>query len=140
MHHLHPGADPGFSFRGAQKIMFPHALYERGTELTSAGVQGQGCFNALSCYLSLIFKHSDFFLMDLKNIVDPILGGGAVAPPLDPPLYTPPRISTATIICAHDIMNVKIDIKFILKHVVAEWIKLWTLNREVPVSNPCMSR
>ena len=30
------GADPGFSFRGGggQKIMYPHAHYERGTELT----------------------------------------------------------------------------------------------------------
>ena len=28
------GADPGFSFRGAQKIMCPHAHYERGTKLT----------------------------------------------------------------------------------------------------------
>ena len=33
-----PGADPGFSFRGGgggrQKILCPHAHYERGTELT----------------------------------------------------------------------------------------------------------
>ena len=31
-----PGADPGFSFRGggAQKIMCPHAHYDRKTELT----------------------------------------------------------------------------------------------------------
>ena len=34
------GADPGFSFRGAQKIMCPHAHYERGPNSLSAGVQG----------------------------------------------------------------------------------------------------
>ena len=28
------GADPGFSFRGAHKVMCQHAHYEHGTELT----------------------------------------------------------------------------------------------------------
>ena len=28
-----PRADPGFSFRGAQKVMCQHAHYEHGTEL-----------------------------------------------------------------------------------------------------------
>ena len=44
----------------------------------------------LSCYLSLILKHSDKNV-GLKNIVDPILGGGggACCAPLDPPLGTP---------------------------------------------------
>ena len=28
------GADPGFSFGGGGEIMYPHAYYERWTELT----------------------------------------------------------------------------------------------------------
>ena len=45
--------------------------------------------NTLSCYLSLISKHSDKKIR-LKNIVDPIEGGGGggrlLRPSLDPPL------------------------------------------------------
>ena len=37
-------------------------------------LEALGVFDALSCYLSLIFKHSDT-TWDLKNIVDQILGG-----------------------------------------------------------------
>ena len=56
-----------FNLGGAQTIMCPHAHYERWTELTfgkgPVPAYGPwkllGCFNALSCYLSLIFKHSD---------------------------------------------------------------------------------
>ena len=65
-------------------------LRARKSKSLSAGVQGPlkgpgssiGFINALSCYLSLIFKHSDTKL-DLKKTVDPILGGGGapVAPP-----------------------------------------------------------
>ena len=40
-----------------------------------------GAATALSCYLSLIFKHSDYKMGYPKNIIDPILGGGG-----DPPL------------------------------------------------------
>ena len=57
------GADPGFSFRGAEQIMCVHAhsRARRQNSLT-AGVQGppKGLrssrgFDALSCYLSPIF-------------------------------------------------------------------------------------
>ena len=39
-----------------------------------------GCFNALSCFLSHIFKHSDKRNW-IKNIVDQILGGRLLPPP-----------------------------------------------------------
>ena len=54
--------------------MCAHAHHERG-------------FDALSCYLSPILKHSDT-KWDLKNTVDQILGGGGhlLRPPLNPPL------------------------------------------------------
>ena len=43
-------------------MMCSYAVYERGNELTfgrGPGLLYIGLFNALSCYLSLIFKHSD---------------------------------------------------------------------------------
>ena len=53
-------ADPGFSFKGERK-----GLCER-RHITNAKIEGRGSghgssigFSALSCYLSLIFKHSD---------------------------------------------------------------------------------
>ena len=39
-------------------------------------------YNALSCYLSLKFKHFN----TKQNIVDQILGGAPAAPTLNPPL------------------------------------------------------
>ena len=49
----------------------------------SRALEALGGFDALSCYPSLIFKHSDT-KWEKKNIVDQILGGGwaPVAPPL----------------------------------------------------------
>ena len=59
----------------------PEVPYGRGPAL--------GGLDALSCYLGIIFNHSDTKLN--KNIVDQILGGGGrlLRPPLDlhPPLY-----------------------------------------------------
>ena len=81
------GADPGFSYRGGAIDHVPvRALRARNqTHFRHAGVQLWGCFNALSCYLSLIFKHEK---LDLKNIVDPKLGGARLLRPLDPPLLS----------------------------------------------------
>ena len=44
-------------------------------------------FNALSCYLSLIFKHSHTKWDKKTHIVDQILGGRNRRPPLNPPLH-----------------------------------------------------
>ena len=59
--------------------MCPQEHYERGTELSFGRGQGpwklSGCFNALSCNLTLSFisdKHSD----KKTHTVDPILGVG----------------------------------------------------------------
>ena len=47
--YLTSGADPGFSFGGggAQKIMCPHAHYERKTELTFGRGPGPALIRAL---------------------------------------------------------------------------------------------
>ena len=83
VHHMQlriRGLDPGFHLGGSQKSKCPHAYYERGTELTFGRGLGSSrvVFNALSCYLSLIFKHFDN-KNRYKNIVDTILGGGGGA-------------------------------------------------------------
>ena len=55
----------------------------------SAGIKGPRSSRVvlmLSCYLSLIFKHS----YKKKNIVDPILGGGGCKDPPLPKLYVDP--------------------------------------------------
>ena len=78
------GAEPGFSFGGGGggvKIMCADARTSRARSPKSltAGVQtalaALKVFDALSYYLSLIFKHSDT-KWDLKNIVDFFFGGG----------------------------------------------------------------
>ena len=79
-------ADPGFSFTGAQKIMCvstsqaqsPVRPGSRALETLGGGGGGGGY--ALSCYLSLIFNHSDTKL-DKKNPVDQILGGACLLCP-----------------------------------------------------------
>ena len=57
------GADQGFSFRGGAKDVSvqPYTRHEREARspLQSGGGGGGGGVDALSCYLSLIFKHSD---------------------------------------------------------------------------------
>ena len=67
-HPIEAGADPGFSFRGAQKIMCAHAHHKReaqsplrpGSRACKRALEALGFFFcALSCYLSLSFKHSD---------------------------------------------------------------------------------
>ena len=72
-------------------MMCSYAVYERGNELTFGRGPGLlyniGLFNALSCYLSLIFKHSEEEKNRLRNIVDLYFfflggGGGCCAPPL----------------------------------------------------------
>ena len=72
---------------GPQKIMSAYAHYE--SEILSVGFQGPlrtlealCFFNALSYYLSLIFKHCDR-KWDLQKTQFQ-LGGGPVVPPLDP--------------------------------------------------------
>ena len=62
----------------------PEVPYGRGPALEALGV-----FYALSCYLSLIFKHSDTIwdLTKLKIVDQFFFGGGApIAPPLNPPM------------------------------------------------------
>ena len=74
---------------GAQKIMSTHAHHElepqsilqlgsRAHDLRA--LEALRVFDALSCYLSLIFKHSHT-KWDEKNIVDKILGGHAPVVP-----------------------------------------------------------
>ena len=102
-------ADPGFSWRGgggggAQKVMCPHAHYERGTELTFGQGPGpsaepwklQCCFNALSCYLSHILS------ILIKEMIKKIwlikVQGGRL-------LCTPPPFGSATGISSSDKNN-----------------------------------
>ena len=57
-----------------------------GSRASFRAMEALRVLDALSCYLSLIFKHSDT-KWDTKNIVDQILGGGVPdAPPLNPAL------------------------------------------------------
>ena len=74
---------------GAQTIMCAHALHKReawsplrpGSRARLRALGAPGGFDALSCYLSLIFKQSDT-KWDKKNphIVDQILRGNRRAP------------------------------------------------------------
>ena len=50
-------------------------------------------FDALSCYLSLIFKHSDINWDKKHTTLDQILGGPACCAPQNPPPWTGPRIA-----------------------------------------------
>ena len=52
--------------------------FRQGSRARLRALEALGLFNVLSCNLSLIFKHSDFFFYWIKNIVDPILGGARV--------------------------------------------------------------
>ena len=69
------GADPGFSFRGAQKIMCTNAHNEpetrspfwQGFRARLKALEALGFFNALESYLSPVFKHSDFFFLWFKK-------------------------------------------------------------------------
>ena len=89
------GADPWFSFRGVQKNMCGHAHHERearspsrpGSRAHLRALEALEDFDALLCYLSLIFKHSEFLIQNgiLRNIVDQNLGGIPAVPP-PPPL------------------------------------------------------
>ena len=60
------GADPGFLLGGggAQKIMCPHAHYERGTELTFGrvytGLSSRVVLMLSRAIWALFLKHSDF--------------------------------------------------------------------------------
>ena len=81
--HVQGMADPGFSLGGGAKNMYAHVHHERETRPGSRALEALGVFYALSCYLSIIFKHSGTNWD--KNIVDQILGVPA-APPLDSPL------------------------------------------------------
>ena len=64
---MHAGADPGFTFRGAKKILCTHAHHKRkaqsplrqGSRALKRALEALRGFYALSCYLSIIFKHSD---------------------------------------------------------------------------------
>ena len=74
---------------GTKDYMRERTLRARNPKSLSAGIQGPalGVFNALQCYLSPIFKHSDTKWVNKKITVDPILGGAhACCAPLDPPL------------------------------------------------------
>ena len=59
------GVDPGFSFfffggGGAKDYVHAHSSRARSPKSLTAGVQEAfRVFDALSCYLSLILKHSD---------------------------------------------------------------------------------
>ena len=70
---------------GGAKIMCGHAHHEREARrpLRPGSRAPLGFFDALSCYLSLIFKHSDAKRVK-KHTVDPILGewGARLLPPL----------------------------------------------------------
>ena len=88
------GADPGFSLGGGgggwRMIMCAHAHHEREPR-SPFYCRGPalGFFDALSCYLSLLFKHSDT-KWDKKEEKKSInLKGAPVAPPLNPPLELP---------------------------------------------------
>ena len=87
---------------GAQKIMWAHAHHKLearspltpGSRAHKWALEALGVFDALSCYLSLIFKHSDT-KWDKKNTVDQFFffffffwGGGA-------PLVLPSKSATA---------------------------------------------
>ena len=79
-----------------QQIMCAHAHHERkarsplrpGSRTRLRALEALGTFDALSCYLSLIFKHSDT-KWDKKTHSRSNLRGGA-RPPLDPPLIRVP--------------------------------------------------
>ena len=84
-----------FQLGRAQKIMCTHADHRRKarspfTDGLQAALKGPGSsrvFYALSCYLSLIFKHSDT-KWPIKSVNHNLGGGGGEAPavpPLDPP-------------------------------------------------------
>ena len=92
--HIHTaGADPGFSWwgGGAQKLMCAHAHYDHETQrpfrqdskARLKALEALGLFYALSCYLRIIFNHSDA-KWDLKT--SGFFWGAQVAPPLNPPL------------------------------------------------------
>ena len=83
---MYAGADPEFLFTGgggggAKDYVPARTLRARNqTHFRQGSMQGplkgpgssQGCFNTLSCYLSLIFKHSDLKKCIKKPPVDPI--------------------------------------------------------------------
>ena len=76
---------------GAQKIMSGHAHHERearsslrpGSRARLRALEPLGGFDALLCYMSQIFKHSDT-KWDLKNTVSNFRGA-RLLPPAPPP-------------------------------------------------------
>ena len=81
---------PSRTLRAQNRTHFRH-----GSRAHLRALEALGLFNALLCYLSVLFKHSDKKYWLKKHIVDPILVGEAVGracctppppPPLDPPL------------------------------------------------------
>ena len=85
------GEGGGGGGRKAQNIMYTHAHHERearsplrlGSRTRVRALEALGVFDALSCYLSLIFKHSDT-KWDKKSTVDQILGGWGGRSPVVP--------------------------------------------------------
>ena len=64
------------------------SLIRPGSRARLRALEALGGFDALSCNLSLIFKHSEYKMEYKTNIVYQILGGAPAAPPPppDPPL------------------------------------------------------
>ena len=142
------GASEQAIARGRSRIFFQrgcknlcahtHAHHERearstlqsGSRARLRALEALRVFDALSCYLSLIFNHSDRKWDLKKNIYIYIIYidffffffsflFGGVCPPLNLPLnVTPTR-----------------ELLLLYLLVVAQWIRPWTVNREVPDSN-----
>ena len=90
--HDHPGADPGYSVggRGCKRLRAPthnhkvrslkSRIYGRGPGHALGPMEALRVSDALSCYLSLNFKHSDT-KWDFKKTVDNFFGGRLLRPP-----------------------------------------------------------